>query len=80
MHTYGGMTCRIHHNSALTGDVILSVAPKQVESHLDGAIKWADVKINVEDLVNFVAELVRIKEKRRLEEATAQELLGLETD
>lgn len=71
MHLFRGKSCGINHNSDLSGKVIVTVP----QEHGFGSVT---VEIDGQDLLNFVAEHVRMSKISALETASTAELLGLE--
>ncbi len=65
MHTFRGTGCRIHYNSDASGDAIIAVKDK------------AEVAVPAEDLLAFVADIVRTRRIRDLEGMEWRDILGL---
>lgn len=68
MHTFDGDSCIIVHHSDLSGDM-------HIKSKLGGG---AAMQIKGEDLLHFIADYVRMKKISALEQASAEEILGIE--
>lgn len=68
MDTFVGKSCRIHHNSDLSGKAIITIP-----SH--GTSKT--IEVLAEDLLDFIAEFVRGERISKLEQASTKEILGI---
>lgn len=66
MHTFNGNKTRIHYNSDMSGDCI--IFNKETEQ---------EVKVSCEDILEFVAEHMRIQKINKLEQMNSAEILGL---
>ena len=62
MHTFVGKSCRIHHNSDMSGQVIISTPGAKIE-------------VSGEDLLEFVAVFIRGEKINSLEQKPWQEFL-----
>lgn len=67
MHTFNGKKTTIHYNSDMSGDCI--IFNKETEQN---------VEVPCEDILDFVAEYVRIQKIGKLERMDNKEILGLE--
>lgn len=65
MHSFDGKTATFHFNSDLSGEVIINT---EGEKH---------ITVAGEDLLNFIAEWVRLELQTELENLTARQVLGL---
>ncbi len=78
MHTFSGKSCTIHHNSDLSGHLIVSptaagnVAMRAAEGQLTSDSLYIDAK----DLFDFVAEQIRASRIGKLENASTEDILG----
>lgn len=67
MHTFNGKSCNIHYNSDFSGEAIIYSKNDHTEMRVDS-----------QDLINFVAEYVRSKKVSQLENMNSDEILGVE--
>ena len=63
MHTFNGKSCNIHYNSDFSG--------YNKNDH-------TEMRVDSQDLINFVAEYVRSKKVSQLENMNSDEILGVE--
>lgn len=66
MHTFNGKSCTIHYNSDFSGEAIIYNKNDHTE-----------IRIDSQDLINFVAEYVRSKRIGRLENMDSDEIFGV---
>jgi hypothetical protein len=66
MHTFNGKSATFHHNSDLSGPVVIVIETSATSLEVAG-----------EDLLAFVAEHVRRQRIASLEGSTPEQLLGL---
>lgn len=66
MHTFNGKSCNIHYNSDFSGEVIIY----NKNNH-------TGIRIDPQDLIDFVAEYVRSKRIGRLENMGSYEIFGV---
>lgn len=62
MHTFTGNTCKIHYNSDMSGELIIASGN-------------AEMTIDAQDILNFIAEYVRSQKIRGLEQMSSIEVL-----
>lgn len=67
MHTFEGSSCRIHFNSDMSGDIHIAEKGSDKEIKVDG-----------QDILDFVANYVRSERISKLEQMETKEILGLE--
>lgn len=67
MHTFNGKSRNIHYNSDFSGEAIVYNKNDHTEMRVDS-----------QDLINFVAEYVRSKKVSQLENMNSDEILGVE--
>lgn len=67
MHSFNGKSCTIHYNGDFSGEVIICNKNDHTEMRVDS-----------QDLINFVAEYVRSKKVSQLENMNSDEILGVE--
>lgn len=65
MHTFNGDSCNIHYNSDFSGEAIIYNKNDHTE-----------IRVDSQDLINFVAEYVRSKKVSRLENMNSNEIFG----
>ena len=66
MHSFNGKSCTIHYNSDFSGETIIYNENDHTE-----------IRVDSQDLINFVAEYVRSKRISRLEYMDLDEILGV---
>lgn len=66
MHTFDGKTCRIHYNSDMSGEV-----------HICDKITDKELKVEAQDILDFVAEYVRSQRIGTLEQMSTENILCL---
>ena len=66
MHTFNGKSCTIHYNSDFSG-----------EARIYNKNDHTEIRIDSQDLINFVAEYVRSKRIGRLENMDSDEIFGV---
>ena len=66
MHTFEGNKTRIHYNSDMSGDCI--VINKETEQ---------EVRVSCEDILDFVANYVRIQKISKLEQMETKDVLEI---
>lgn len=66
MHSFNGKSCAIHYNGDFSGEVIICNKNDNTE-----------MRVESDDLINFVAEYVRSKRVRRLENMDSDDILGV---
>lgn len=66
MHTFNGNKTRIHYNLDMSGECI--IFNKETEQ---------EIKVSCEDILEFVAEYVKIQKISKLEQMDSEEILGL---
>lgn len=66
MHTFEGKSCRIHHNSDMSG-----------EAHICDKNSDKELVIEAQDILNFVADYVRRERIGSLEQMNTDEILHL---
>lgn len=64
MHTFEGKSCRIHFNSDMSGDIHICDKDSEEEIQVDG-----------QDILDFVANYVRIERISKLEQMDTKEIL-----
>lgn len=67
MHTFEGKSCRIHFNSDMSGDI-----------HIVKKDSDKEIKVDGQDILDFVANYVRSEKISTLEQMEMKEILGLE--
>ena len=67
MHAFNGKSCNIHYNSDFSDETIIYNKNDHTEMRVDS-----------QDLINFVAEYVRSKKVSQLENMNSDEILGVE--
>lgn len=67
MHSFNGKSCNIHYNSDFSGEAIIYNKNDHTE-----------IRVDSQDLINFVAEYVRSKKVSQLENMNSDEILGVE--
>lgn len=65
MHTFEGKTCRIHHNSDLSGEIIINP--------YDGGD--LEIRVDAQDILDFVADYVKSEKIARIEQMGTKEVL-----
>jgi hypothetical protein len=65
VHTFTGKKCRIHHNSDMSGDAIISSDDAE------------QIKVPVSDILAFVADHIRTEKISQLEQMTDKDILKL---
>lgn len=82
MHTFNGKNgTTIHHNGDLSGEVIITrrSGRKDYRGELLPEITFDDnVRLDGEDLIEFVADYVRMQKITKLEEMSTEDVLGIE--
>lgn len=66
MYSFNGESCTIHYNSDFSGETIIYNKNDDTE-----------IRVNSQDLINFVAEYVRSKKVSRLENMNSDEIFGV---
>ena len=66
MHTFNGKSCNIHYNSDFSGEAIIYSKNDNTE-----------MRVELDDLINFVAEYVRSKRVNQLENMNSDDILGV---
>lgn len=66
MHTFNGKSCNIHYNSDFSGEAIIYNKNDNTE-----------MRVELDDLINFVAEYVRSKRVNQLENMNSDDILGV---
>lgn len=66
MHTFNGKCCNIHYNSDFSGETIIYNKNDNTE-----------MRVETQDLIDFVAEYVRSKKVGLLESMDSDEVLGV---
>lgn len=66
MHTFEGKSCRIHHNSDMSGEVY--ICDKNSDDEL---------KVEAQDILDFVANYIRAERIEKLEQMNADSILHL---
>lgn len=66
MHTFNGNSCNIHYNGDFSGEAIIYHKNNNTE-----------VRVDTQDLIDFVEEYVRSKRISRLENMNTNEVLGI---
>jgi len=67
MHTFEGNKTRIHYNSDMSGDcIIFNKEDKQ------------EIRVSCEDILDFVANYVRIQKISKLEQMETKDVLGIQ--
>lgn len=67
MHTFDGKSCRIHFNSDMSGEI-----------HICDKDSYKEIKVDGQDILDFVANHVRRERISKLEQMETREILGLE--
>lgn len=67
MHTFNGGSCIIHYDGDFSGEAIICNKNNNTE-----------VRVDTQDLIDFIAEYVRNKKVGRLENMNSDEILGVE--
>lgn len=65
MHTFDGKSCRIHFNSDMSGDI-----------HIWDKDSDKEIKVDGQDILDFVANHVRNEKISKLEQMGTREILG----
>ena len=66
MHTFEGKSCRIHHNSDMSGEV-----------HICDKNSDDELKVEAQDILDFVANYIRAERIEKLEQMNADSILHL---
>lgn len=66
MHTFDGKSCRIHYNSDMSGEV-----------HICDKATDKELKVEAQDILDFVAEYVRTERIGILEQMSTDSILHL---
>lgn len=66
MHTFEGKSCRIHHNSDMSGEV-----------HICDKNSDKELVIDAQDILDFVADYVRSQRIGTLEQMSTENILDL---
>lgn len=66
MHTFEGKSCRIHHNSDMSGEV-----------HICDKYSDKELVIDAQDILDFVADYVRSERIGMLEQMSTESILHL---
>lgn len=66
MHTFEGKSCRIHHNSDMSGEV-----------HISDKNSDKELVVEVQDILDFVADYIRTKKIGMLEQMSTDSILHL---
>ena len=66
MHTFNGKSCNIHYNRDFSGEAIIYNKNDNTE-----------MRVELDDLINFVAEYVRSKRVNQLENMNSDDILGV---
>lgn len=66
MHSFNGKSCTIHYNSDFSGEAIVYNKNDNTE-----------MRVETQDLINFVAEYVRTKKVSHLENMNSDEIFGV---
>ena len=66
MHTFEGKSCRIHHNSDMSGEVY--ICDKNYDDELE---------VEAQDILDFVANYIRAERIEKLEQMNADSILHL---
>lgn len=66
VHTFDGKSCTIHYNGDFSDEAIIS--------NKDGN---AEICVDTQDLIDFIAEYVRSKKVGRLENMNSDEIFGV---
>lgn len=66
MYTFEGKSCRIHHNSDMSGEV-----------HICDKNSGKELKVEAQDILDFVAEYIRSERIGRLEQMSTDSILYL---
>ena len=69
MHTFDGKSCRINFNSDMSGEI--EIREKETNNM---------VKINGQDIMDFVANYIRDKKMSELEQANTNEIFKIKDD
>lgn len=67
MHTFEGNKTRIHYNSDMSGDCIIF-------NKEDGQ----EIRVSCEDILDFVANYVRIQKISKLEQMETKDVFGIQ--
>lgn len=66
MHTFEGKSCRIHHNSDMSGEV-----------HICDKNSNKELVVEAQDILDFVADYIRSKRIGKLEQMSTENILNL---
>ena len=66
MHTFEGKSCRIHHNSDMSGEV-----------HICDKKSDKELVVDAQDILDFVADYIRAKRIGMLEQMSTENILDL---
>lgn len=66
MHTFEGKSCRIHHNSDMSGEV-----------HICDKNSDKELVIDAQDILDFVADYIRSQRIGMLEQMSTENILDL---
>lgn len=66
MHTFEGKSCRIHHNSDMSGEV-----------HICDKNSDKELVIDAHDILDFVADYIKTERIRMLEQMSTDSILHL---
>lgn len=66
MHTFNGDSCNIHYNGDFSGEAIIYNKNNNTE-----------VRVDTQDLIDFVAEYVRSDKISKFENMDSDEILGV---
>lgn len=66
MHTFEGKSCRIHHNSDMSGKI--HICDKNSDKQLD---------VDAQDVLDFVANYIRTERIEMLEQMSTESILYL---
>jgi len=66
MHTFEGKSCRIHYNSDMSGEV-----------HICDKNSNMEIEIEAQDILDFVADYVRVERIGMLEQMSTDSILHL---
>ena len=67
MHTFNGDSCNIHYNSDFSGEAIIYNKNDHTE-----------IRVDSQDLINFVSEYVRSKKVSQLDNMNSDDILRVD--